>query len=191
MANVNSAFGLMPIGKVGGAPYVAALRKCVVPASDGTALFVGDPVIYGGTADVNGYPTILRATAAGGNYISGVVVGFEPDPLYMTQYRTASTLRYALIETDPRTLFEIMEDAVGGAMALTSVMGNVDLVAGAGSIYSGLSGFMADSSTANTTNTLQLRVQSIIDRIDNAAAAAYQKLAVSINLHTELNLTGI
>lgn len=191
MANVNSAFGLSPVGLVNGAPYVAALRKVSVPASDGTALFVGDPVIYAGTADVLGYPTITRATAAGGAYISGVIVGFEPDPLYMTQYRTASTLRTALIETNPRTLYEIMEDAVGGAMALTGVGANIDLIAGTGSIYSGLSGFMADSSTVNTTNTLQLRVQSIVDRVDNVAASAYQKLLVSINLHSEANLTGI
>lgn len=191
MANSNAPRGLVPVRHRSGAPYNGAANLYFVPASDGTALFVGDPVIIGGSADADGIPTAIRATAAGGAYISGVVVGFVPDPTNLElKNRTASTARYVYVCDDPDVIFEIQEDAVGGALAATNVGQNIDLVSGTGSTVTGYSGFQADSSTAATTNTLQLRIVRFAQRPDNEISAN-AKVEVAINLHQSRNLTGV
>lgn len=185
MANTSWAFGLKPVRHRNGQPYNGATRRYYVPASDGTALYIGDPVVMAGSADADGVPSVTRATAAGGaNSITGVVMSVEPIAGNNFNYRAASTAQYVLVADDPSLLFEIQEDAVGGALAVASVGLNVDLVAGTGSTYTGLSGFMADTSTVATTNTLQLKIIQFQQRADNEAASANAKILVAINTHT-------
>lgn len=191
MANVSSPCGLRPVAGIGGSRFVSNVQQCFVPSTDGNALYIGDPVIFKGTASVDGYTHVGIATAAGGAYVSGVVVGLVPDPLYPTTlYRAASTARYLMVEVG-NVLFEIEEDGIGGALGLTGVSGNADLIAGNGSNTTGLSGWLLDSSTLQTTATLQLRIQSFVDRIDNDPASANAKVLVSINLRSNANTTGI
>ena len=78
MANVNKVNGFKPFRYMSGAPYNGAFTKYVVPASDGTALFVGDVVKADTAGDL---ATGLRGCARGtaGAAMVGVVVGFEPD----------------------------------------------------------------------------------------------------------------
>lgn len=191
MANSNAPRGLVPVRHRSGAPYNGAANLYFVPASDGTALFIGDPVIIGGSADADGVPTAIRATAAGGSYISGVVVGFVPDPTNLElKNRTASTARYVYVCDDPDVIFEIQEDAVGGALAAVDVGLNADLIAGTGSTVTGYSGFQLDTSTKATTNTLQLRIVRFAQRADNEISAN-AKVEVAINLHQSRNLTGV
>jgi len=191
MANANTPYGLRPVRHRNGAPYNGAATRYHVPASDGTALFIGDPVIIAGSADADGVATVTRATAAGGNYLLGAVVAVEPETRDSLTYRAASTARYVWVADDPDLVFEIQEDGVGGALAATNIGQNIDLVAGSGSTTTGLSGFMADSSTAATTNTLQLRLIGFSQRVDNEVGNAYAKMLVSINLHALRNATGI
>jgi hypothetical protein len=193
MANSNAPQGLKPVRYRSGAPYNGACNTYSVPASDGTALFIGDPVIIGGSADANGVPTILRATAAGGAYISGVVVGFEPLRTDLTVlHRAASTLRNVYVADDPSLIFEIQEDALPATpLAVADVGLNADLIAGSGSTTTGKSGFQLDTSTKATTNTLQLRIEGFVQREDNEVGVANAKVLVSINLHQSRNLTGV
>lgn len=191
MANPNSAFGLRPVQDRSGRSYNGSARAYIVPASDGTALYMGDPVQLAGSSS-GGVPTITRATAAGGSYILGVVVGFEIDANIRTNgYRAASTLATVMVCDDPEILFEIQEDSVGGDIAAASVGLNVDLISGSGSAVTRKSGFMADSSTAATTATLQLKIEGIVNDGLNELATTYQRLLVSINLHQRRNTTGI
>lgn len=180
MANSNAAAGLQPVRYASGAPYNGACNIYYVPASDSTALFRGDPVIVAGDADADGVPTCTRATAGGGNTVTGVVVGVKNSPSQTTMHRPASTAMYVYVADDPNLLFEIQEDAVGGALASTNVGQNIDLIAGSGNTTTGLSGFQADSSTAATTNTLQLRIEGFVRRADNAIGAN-AKILVRLN----------
>jgi hypothetical protein len=190
MANIDSAFGLKPIRYAGGAAYTGACRTYYVPASDGTALFLYDPVIIAGSGDAAGVPTVTRATAAGAGRITGVVVGFVPDASVVANgYRLASTAGYVLVADDPNLLFEIQEDSVGGALAVTDIGLNADLIAGTGSAYTKLSGFMLDTSTKATTATLQLRIKGIVQRGD-VDIGTTSKVLVSINLPTETGAAG-
>lgn len=191
MANSSAPLGFRPVKYRDGKPYQGAVNPYICPASDSTALYVGDPVILAGSANADGVATITRATAGSGAYVSGVVVGFVfTDPLPTTKYRPASTLMTVLVADDPDLLFEIQEDSVGGALAVTNVGQNADFVAGSGSTYTGDSGFMLDSSTAATTNTLQCRIEGLAQRPDNEIGT-YAKWLVSFNLHQRRNLTGI
>lgn len=161
------SYGLRPVRYKSGAPYNGACNTYFVPASDSTALFVGDPVLIAGSADANGVSTVARATAGG--RITGVVVGFQPlTAAGVTElgYRAASTACYVLVADDPELVFEAREDAVGGALAATSVGLNVDLIAAAGSTVTRKSGFLLDSSTAATT-AAQVRIFGFSQRIGN------------------------
>ena len=191
MPNTNSAFGLKPVRYASGAPYNGACNRYFVPASDGTALFDGDPVIINGTGDANGVPGAIIATAGATNRITGVVVGFEPltTPTTPLGYRAASTACYILVADDPNLLFEIQEDAVGGALAVTDIGLNADLVAGTGSTYTKRSGWQLDTSTKATGATLQLRIDSFQQRVDNEVGAN-AKILVRINMPTQTGAAG-
>lgn len=187
MANLDMAFGLKPVLPKGGCVQTT---EYYVPASDGTALFIGDPVIIAGGADADGVSTVTRATAASAGRITGVVVGFRPSTTVIANgYRLASTAEYALVCDDPEQVFEIQEDAVGGALAAADVGLNADLVAGTGSTVTKKSGFELDTSTKATTATLQLRILGFAQRVDNEIGAN-AKVLVRINLPTETGAVG-
>jgi hypothetical protein len=141
-----------------------------VPASDGTALFIGDPVIIAGSANADGVATITRAAA--GARITGVVVGFAPVPGVSTDTgirvgsRAASTLDNVLVCDDPTVIYEVTEDGIGGFLAVTDVGLNVDLIAGTGSATTKRSGYMLDSSTKLTT-TNGVRLEGMTQRVGN------------------------
>lgn len=188
MANVNAPYGFRPAKYLSGAPYNGAANLYSVPATDGTALFVGDPVVLTGTCDTEGNPEVIRATV--GTAVTtdrwvGVVVGFRPDSLYPSQmYRVASTARKVLVADDLNLLFEAQEDSVGGAMGVTATSGSCQVVAGSGNTSTGLSGFQIDSSEAGgTTATDQIFVVRPIEEVDNDPTLANARWLVKINMH--------
>lgn len=191
MANSNAAFGLIPRRYRNGSPWMGSLRTYYVPATDATAIFIGDPVIIGGDGDAAGFPTATLATAATGR-ITGICVGLRPggnSTLIPPRYRAASVAEYILVADDPDLLFEIQEDGVGGSLAATNIGQNCSLVSGAGSTTTGVSGWMLDSSTAATTNTLQMRIIELQHRADNVIGTT-AKWLVAINLPTETGASG-
>lgn len=178
MANGNVATGLKPVCMADGSPFNGATTLVNAPSSYATALFVGDPVKYSGTADANGIPGVTLSAA--GETISGVVVGFQDAASMTLGYGAASTTRYPLIARGQDILFEVQEDAVGGAIAAADIGLNADLVAAAGSTYTRRSGYMLDTSTKNTTATLQVRIERLAQRPDNELSAN-AKVLVTLN----------
>lgn len=191
MANSNAATGLTPRRYRNGSPWMGACRTYYVPATDATAIGIGDPVIIAGDGDASGYPTATLATAASGR-ITGVCVGLRPggnSTLIPPRLRAASVAEYILVADDPDLLFEIQEDSVGGALAATNIGQNCSLIAAAASTTTGQSGWMLDSSTAATTNTLQVRIVELQHRADNVIGTN-AKWLVAINLPTETGASG-
>lgn len=188
MANTNAPTGLRPVRYASGAPYNGAANLYCVPAADATALFRGDPVIIAGSADADGIPTATRASVGG--RITGVVVGFRPSATIVANgYRVASTLEYIYVADDPNLIFEVQEDAVGGALAAVDVGLNADIIIGSGSTVTKLSGVQLDTSTKATTATLALRVVGFVQRADNEIGAN-AKVLVRNNLPTETGAAG-
>jgi hypothetical protein len=197
MTNVNAPFGMRPVRQKNGQPYNGAFRAYFVPATDATALFVGDPVIKTGTANtanvsapgagsfqIGALPAITRATAGTANRITGVIVGFAGDanaPLN----RPASTERIVYVCDDPDMLFEIQSS---GALAATDVgLNSVITFAVAGSAFTGKSGAQLDQAVLATTAAHQISIVELVNREDNFPTLTASKVLVRINNHTEVN----
>lgn len=207
MANTDNPFGMKPVRIKGGGPYTGAANPYYLPASYATAMFIGDPVVITGTSNTavvtepgagkfypGTLPEINKATAGSTNKITGVIVGFAPDPDGLGRtYNPASTERIAYVADDANLIFEIQCD---GSIAPAQIGLNANLIyTNAGSTLTGLSGAELDGGTTTaptTTANLQLMIERVVNREDNEASSAFTKVEVHINLHTAANgLAGV
>lgn len=156
MANADAPFGLRPVSTLTGGDWKGKVETVALLAADSTATFVGDPVKLTGTATADGlYPSV--AQCATGENIDYVIVGFVPDfdtESLSTNYRPASTLTLARAVPVKDIIFEIQEDSVGGAIAITAVGEACDITVGSGNTTTGISGVELDSSNAGTGDQL-------------------------------------
>lgn len=203
MANLDAPFGLRPIRNAAGGVYNGAINKYYVPATDSTALFIGDAVVKTTTANaavvksgtedhaIGTLMTVTKVTAGDGNAITGVIVGFEADPDNRSRvHRVASTERVALVCDDPNALFEIQAD---GTLAVTAVGLNAVLIdTHTGSAVTALAGSELDttSDTPAADASNQLTIVAISKREGrNDPASANVVAVVRINQHTEADNT--
>lgn len=187
MANANTKFGLRPVRTVSNRPYSGGTNVYAVPAGDGTALFLGDPVKLAGTGEIvngNTYTDVVQA--ATGDVIVGVVVSVLPDTRDSLIHRAASTLRLVEVCDDPDMLFEIQEVGTGTALTANDLGLNANFVVAAGSATTGQSGVELDNATEATTNTLDLKIVGLVNRQDNAIGLN-AKWLVRINRHLYAN----
>lgn len=197
MANSNNPRGLIPYRRTNGEPYNGAANVYYVPSSVGSAIYVGDPVTYLTNAgDTNtGIPAVTLATAGSSNNILGAMVGIVNggDPINaitrdLPIYHPASTAQFILVADDPDLLFMVQEN---GAMVAGAGNRNANLVSGSGSTVTGYSGWQLNSSTLNTTNTLQMRIVRALQEADNTVGSNYCKWLCRINLNALLSTTGV
>lgn len=191
MPNTDTPSGLRPVCHKSGACYDGAVVPMYKNASYGTALYIGDPVLVvaGGsnTADVDGYqPGTLQEVevASAGGHISGVVVGFKPDPDNLARvYSPATTEAIVFVCADPDVLFEIQEVSGGTALGAAAVGLNASFVYAAGSSVTGMSGVELNNATEATTLALDLKIRGLANRPDNAIGE-HAKWLVQINQHS-------
>ena len=196
MANTSKIRGFQPVKHVNGSPYSGQSNIYATAASDGTALFVGDPVKLAADGNAQGIQLVTKATA--GAAVLGVVVGvintkFDPVGGTMSAgsvaldtpvYRPASTAQYVLVCDAPDVVYEV--EAVTGAnasysFAVADIGQNADLATVAGSTVTGTSAAALDMSTKNTTATLQWKILGVVQRPDNEITGASTKVQVKIN----------
>lgn len=199
MANPNTPYGLQVVQRTGGAAWRDSLTMYYVPANTTNAMYVGDPVIkVAASADANGVNGVNLATAGTNNRITGVICGFVPQfalagtpgPAYKPA--NASQAYYVLVNDDPGALYAIQSNDSGGAPAATVVGKNANLVAAAGSPYTGWSGWKLAANQIATTNTYQVNIVGFLPSPDNVPGATNAKLLVRLNTDTEVNgATGI
>lgn len=202
MANVSKPCGLKPVGTLSGAPWNGQARIYYVPATNATALYVGDPVTrLTADADANGVPSVSIGVA--GSAVIGPIVGILPvfpgvslvgSTLDLTRRSlAASTAGYVLVADDPNLLFEIEEGTTAGAAgtALTSsaIGNNANFIILAGANTYSDSGTLLDNATENTTATLNLKIMGLAQREDNAFGTR-AKWIVKINNHQYGSHTG-
>jgi hypothetical protein len=191
MANIDAAFGLRPIAKVGSAPGgTTGTTKYSIADNQGTAIFTGDPVKYksDGTVEV----------ATAGDASCGVFMGcFYTDPTTSKptykNYFPASLSpgdAIAFVADDPDQLFIAQQDSDSSNIVAADLNLNADLVFGSGSTSTGISGVEIDSSSKNTTATLQVRLVDFYDIPSNDATANNSVLVVKINNHQLGSHTG-
>lgn len=193
MANVDQPSGFTPVRHLNGNPYNGQFNMYFV--SDGTAMFIGDAVKSGGSADTLGkYGTIVRAAA--GNAIRGVVIGFSNTPYLAANvedlsmaYRLASVDMYVAVADDPDLIFEAQEDD-SDTMVAGDVGSIVNLTTTAGSSLTGISGMELVSSEGGNTSSKTFLVLGLVDRPDNVLGT-YAKWNVYPILHELRSSTGI
>lgn len=197
MANTSIINGLIPIGTQSGADYHGKLRRVAFLASDNTATFIGDLIKLSGSASPDGTAVSVAQSAAGDASV-GVLVALDvlnpsslgESALSTANYRRASTLRYGYAAFGSDVLYSCQEDSVGGALAVTDAADNINVIVGSGNTITGLSGMQLDSSTADTSNTLQLRLHGIDTSLGNAIGTNCRWI-VSINLDQDVITTGV
>ena len=186
MANIDQAFGLRPIAKVGSAPGGTTGTTKYSIASGASGLFTGDPVKQGNDGN------IVIATA--GDAIRGVFMGcFYTDPgtskpRFNNTFPngTGASDAIAFVADDPDQLFICQQDSVASEIVAADLNLNANLVIGTGSTTTGISGTEIDSSSKNTTATLNVKLIDFYDTPSNDATASNSVLVVKINNH-ELN----
>ena len=192
MANVNSAFGLRPVGYRNGSGYQGRATMYYIASTDGNAYAIGDPVVLSGAGSAGGIPVVTLATAGAGNQVLGSIIStggrkyggslVDPANLDTTVIPATKTKDYyVLVADDPNIEFEIQEDSVGGALTVASLGINIDLVSGTNNGYS--SGWMADSSSVAAGATVQLQLLRLSQRPDNEVGS-YAKWVVRIVNHS-------
>ena len=191
MANIDAAFGLRPIAKVGSAPGgTTGTTKYSIADNQGTAIFTGDPVKFKNDG------TVEAGTA--GDPSCGVFMGcFYTDPSTskptFRNFFPASLSpgdAIAFVADDPDQLFIIQQDSVANNIVAADLNLNADFVAGAGSTTTGMSKYEVDSSSKNTTATLNLKVLDFYSAPSNDTTANNSVLVVKINNHQLGSLTG-
>ena len=191
MANIDAAFGLRPIAKVGSAPGgTTGTTKYSIADNQGTAIFTGDPVKYknDGTVEV----------ATAGDASCGVFMGcFYTDPTtskptFRNHFPASLSPgdAIAFVADDPDQLYIAQQDSDGSNHVAADLNLNADLVFGAGSTSTGMSGVEIDSSTKNTTAALQVRLIDFYDTPSNDATANNSILVIKINNHQLGSHTG-
>lgn len=183
MANVSRPLGFSPVMYQGGAVYNGQVRMYHLPASDGTAVAVGDLVKLVGTADANGVQTITRVSDGAADAPVGAVVGFLPDKVYESQtHRSASTLRYAFVADDPNLVFEAQSD---GALTVATDIGlNCAVTTTAVTAATGVSNMQIDISEKATTSTLPVKMIGLRSApINDVSDTSNLKVLCIINNH--------
>ena len=184
MANVDAAFGLVPIRHLSGNGYSRA-NKYTITSGLSENIFTGDLVII--TAD----GVITPHTAGEVNNI-GVFAGVSytaSDGSYVyAQYfpsGTTATNIIAYVYDDPYTVFKVQS---AGTPAQTNIGNCADVVAGAGSTTTGQSGFEMSGTMSNGTATC--KILGVYDGPENALGAN-AIMEVLINEHLLKDSAGI
>lgn len=177
MPNVNRPSGLSPVKYLGGADWDGKANMYYIAAADTNPFYIGDVVDLNNTADATrGIQGVTLATA--GNPAVGVIVGIGTNPEGGPYINPANLDRiwrptgaqaenyYALVVDDPYVIFEAQEDGVGGTIAAASSSKNANLIYAAPGTGVRVSGTMIDSSTVNTTSTLNLKLLGLVRRYE-------------------------
>jgi len=180
MANINGAFGLRPIAKMGQSTNSTGASEYRIAAGNTNAIFQGSPVIP--TAD--GVIDIVGAAAGGTVGLLGVFWGCEyvssttGKKVFSNQWPgSGADTNFpvkAFVYDDPAQLFVIATSNVVAAAnteaeVRAAIFANANFALGtSGVTTTGISSATLDLNTIATTNTLNLRIMGIQDDPENA-----------------------
>ena len=194
MASTASPMGARPMGSLVSCAYNAKITHYKINNAYATDIFYGDFVKW---ADNNPNTTIQKDTGTTPMTPIGVFLGCSyTDPstgqTTFNQYYPASTAAddiMAYVASDPFLIMQMQSDE---ALDQDDLGKNVAVIQTAGSTSIGTSKNAVDGSTANTTNTLPLKIIDFVDGPDSAIGDAKTDVLVMFNVgHQLLNATGI
>jgi len=192
MANVAEKYGLRPVRKLDGSPFINAQNRYRIAANYGTPIYQGDlviPVTGGG---------IQRAVANTSEMVVGVFNGvFYTDPTtqkptwknYYPGTVNASDIVATIID-DPNVVYSIDSD---GAFAVADIFKNFAITNATGNTLSGISKVQLDYSVSGltTSGTVLQAIDVSQDTQNDTAGSANVDVLVRINKHFYSQGTGI
>jgi len=199
---VSKTYGFKPLNRLDGLPYAGAIRQIPIAAAYATAILNGDTV----QVDTNGYLVASTVTSSGN--IVGVLIGCaytnsagQPvqGQYYPAATSTSTALAFGYVVDDPSAIFKVVATVAAGttptAYSRAIVGSNVAIVLNVGSTTTGDSYYGIDGSSANTTNTLPVRVVDVVPDTAtgpaNVAASTYYEFLVKFNTAQYNSTTGI
>jgi len=196
MANINGAFGLRPIGKMGQNTNSTGATEYRIASSNTNAIYQGSPVIplAAGVIDIVGAAaggTVgLLGVFWGCEYVSSVT-GEKVFSNYWPGTGADSNFPVkAFVYDDPAQLFLIATSNVVAAAnteaeVRAAVFANANFADGdTGSTVTGLSDATLDLDTIATTDTLNMRIMGVMDDPENSDfTAAGVGIIVRLNNH--------
>lgn len=190
--NPNAPFGLRAV------KYDEKLViHCSISNSD-SAIYLNEPVVFAGGSNATAIgptpagtlPVVTGAATTGS--ILGSILSIAPNnTLSQSQvYNPASTAAEVLVCVDPNAIYEIM--TAGGTLTAANIGKNANLLTPtAGTTVTGVSTAAINLATADVTNTLQLRIQSVKSEVDNVLGANAIVLCKINNSNYAPNTAGI
>jgi hypothetical protein len=199
---IDKTYGFKPLNRLDGLPYAGAIRQIPVAPAYATAILNGDTV----AVNTSGYLVAANTTDSGA--IVGVLVGCSyvnssgqpvQGQYYPANQSTTTAMSFGYVVDDPSAVFKVCATVAGSttptAYTRAIVGANVALVANVGSTTTGDSYYGIDGSSANTTNTLPVRVVDVVpDTATGSAAVAattYYEFLVKFNTAQYNSTTGI
>jgi len=197
MANQETAFGLRPVGLVGGGANSTGTTEYEIASDNSNAIYqfgICVPLAAG-------VITYAGATSGGTTQALGVLTGVmyhdsvKKKPTWLNYWPGSSSVSVdtnypvkAFVADNPNQLFQVATDAsiTSRATALTAVFANATLGTSArtGSTDTGRSNSALSVSSIATTATLPLRIVGIVDDDANSDfSAAGIPLLVRLNAH--------
>ena len=188
MANVNKAFGLRPLGKLGSNYNSDGNTQYKIASGTATAIFQGDTVTFGAAGGVStGF--IVKHTAASPN-ILGVFIGCQyTDPTTKkTTFKNfypgsiAASDIVAFVVDDPYAQFLVQASGVAGVISIGQ---NANLIQTAsGNTTTGVSGLELNTSSLGAASDLNVKILGVTaDPSNSDLTAANADLIVTINEH--------
>ena len=199
---VSKTYGFRPVNRLDGLPYAGAIRQIPVAPAYATAILNGDTV----KVDTSGYIVAGSTTATGTNV--GVLVGCQyvnsagqtvQGQYYPAASSTSTAMAFAYVVDDPNAIFRVVatngQTTVPTAFTRAIVGANVAISVTTGNTTTGDSYYGIDGTSADTTNTLPIRVIDVVPDTATGqagvAATTYYEFLVKFNLHQYTSTTGV
>jgi hypothetical protein len=199
---IDKTYGFKPVNRLDGLPYAGAIRQIPIAPAYATAILNGDTV----KVNTSGY--IVAADTTDSGAIVGVLVGCSyinslSQPTFAQNYpaatSTSTNMALAFVVDDPSAAFRVCATVASSttptAYSRALVGSNVALVANVGSTTTGDSYYGIDGSSANTTNTLPIRVIDVVPDTATGpattAATTYYEFIVKFNTAQYNSTTGV
>lgn len=198
MANINGAFGLRPMAKLGqgaNSTGISGYTPYEIANANSNAIYQGSPVIPLST----GYIDIVGAAAGGSVSLVGAFMGCKyvssttGKPVWSNYWPGSGADSNhpveAFVADDPSDLFVVASDAslTSKATMRSHVFANANFSSGtSGSTTSGMSSAALAVSTVATTAALHLRIMGWVDDPSNADFAS-SGIGVIVRLNNSFN----
>ena len=198
MAQLNAPHGMNPVMHLTGLPWNQVARMYRIPQADANQYAIGDVVFSATGSDVAGVTNVVIATAASVN--RGVIVGIvvAPTALQMPVPNQTPNLNlmtipavklsdfYVMVVDDPFVVFEIQNNNAG---AMTVTAQNANILPGTVGTNN-ISQTVLNNASIATTNTLQLKILGMVQRVTATQTSGFTPLLVKFNTHELTTSTG-